>query len=224
MIDLPKLFPAHVSACLDRIDDVRGISFAAEAAYLATASPERQREFRAGRILAHRALAALGAETGAILRQPDRSPRWPKGIVGSITHSRSWCAAAAARRRPLLGLGLDVEETDEPPDVDWAEILTPRELAGLGESSERHHHALLHFSAKESVFKCLQAEHPGWLDFDAVEITFDAEMRRFTAELVKDDPGSRQGPIGRIAGCYDTSAELIVTTATLIESRRASGS
>ena len=120
---------------------------------------KRQTEFLAGRICAHEALRRL---TGAPLILPvaeDRSPCWPVGVVGSITHGAGWAAAVAARAEHWRGLGLDVEKLLPSTRADRlaAEILTPAELLGYAELPEvqRALRVTLTFSIKESLFKAL---------------------------------------------------------------------
>ncbi|MGW4745369.1 hypothetical protein ACWEPR_11305, partial [Streptomyces sp. NPDC004290] len=56
-----------------------------EEALMARAVPGRRREFAAARVCAHRALAALGAAPGPLLRGRRGAPAWPARTVGSIT-------------------------------------------------------------------------------------------------------------------------------------------
>ena len=89
-------------------------------------------ELEAGRAYAKRALAMIGIENVDLPVGPDRAPRWPEGVVGSLTHVRglngSHVAAAVGWARDIRGLGIDVEYTMAPaPDV-WKTILTKREL------------------------------------------------------------------------------------------------
>src|SRR5207245_224467 len=87
----------------------------AEAAVVAAVAPRRRREFAAGRWCARQALVRLGIEGFALLPSPDRAPRWPPGIVGSISHTSDYCVAVVARQRDFLGVGVDAEP-DEPID------------------------------------------------------------------------------------------------------------
>ena len=120
---------------------------------------KRQTEFLAGRICAHEALRRL---TGIPIIPPiaeDRSPCWPSGVVGSITHGAGWAAAVTARSESWRGLGLDVEKLLPSARADRlaAEILTPGELAGYAElpEAQRALRVTLTFSLKESLFKAL---------------------------------------------------------------------
>jgi len=120
---------------------------------------KRQTEFLAGRICAHEALRRLTGTPIIPAVAEDRSPCWPSGVVGSITHGAGWAAAVTARAEHWRGLGLDVEKLLPPARADRlvAEILTPRELAGYAELSDpqRALRVTLTFSIKESLFKAL---------------------------------------------------------------------
>src|SRR6267143_5303514 len=70
---------------------------------------KRRREFTAGRVCARAALERLGIRGFPIVAAPDRSPVWPPGIVGSLSHCGDYCGAAVARRGSIAGVGLDVE-------------------------------------------------------------------------------------------------------------------
>src|SRR5947208_1552294 len=81
-----------------------------EEAYLGNVVPARRREFRAGRLYARQALRGLGIPETAIPIGPDRAPIWPKGVVGSISHSRNLCAAVVGLSADYLGIGIDIED------------------------------------------------------------------------------------------------------------------
>src|SRR3979411_3554106 len=67
----------------------------------------RQRELLAGRLCADFALRCLGAASTHVAMAGDRAPVWPDGVVGSITHSGGFAAAAGAWAAGIAGLGLD---------------------------------------------------------------------------------------------------------------------
>lgn len=120
---------------------------------------KRQTEFLAGRLCAREALRRVTGETCVPAVNEDRSPCWPAGVVGSITHGAGWAAAAVARREQWRGIGLDVEKQIPASRADRlvAEILTPRELEGYSGLDEGQRSLLLTltFSIKESLFKAL---------------------------------------------------------------------
>jgi 4'-phosphopantetheinyl transferase EntD len=109
-----------------------------EAAEIAKAVAKRRFEFATGRACARQALAQLGVAPLALVSGPDRAPLWPAGVVGSISHTDRWCAAAVARARDVAALGIDLEP-DEPlaPEL-WKQVATERErrwLDGCGAAS-----------------------------------------------------------------------------------------
>lgn len=120
---------------------------------------KRQTEFLAGRICAYEALRRVTGVPGIPAVGEDRSPCWPPGVVGSITHGAGWAAVVAARRDHWRGLGLDVEKLLPVSRADRlaAEILTPRELEGYAAltNGQRALRVTLTFSIKESLFKAL---------------------------------------------------------------------
>jgi len=120
---------------------------------------KRQTEFLAGRICAHEALRRVTGVPGIPAVGEDRSPCWPTGVVGSITHGAGWAAVVAARSELWRGLGLDVEKLLPVTRADRlaGEILTPRELEGYAalNDSQRALRVTLTFSIKESLFKAL---------------------------------------------------------------------
>ncbi len=120
---------------------------------------KRQTEFLAGRICAYEALRRVTGVPGIPAVGEDRSPCWPPGVVGSITHGAGWAAVVAARSDHWRGLGLDVEKLLPVSRADRlaAEILTPRELEGYAAltDAQRALRVTLTFSIKESLFKAL---------------------------------------------------------------------
>jgi enterobactin synthetase component D len=161
---------------------------------LRDACAKRQAEFLAGRLCAAEAMATL---TGTRLRVPingDGSPAWPAGLIGSITHTDGYAAAAAARASDVLGLGLDAhgllsaEAWEGIRDL----IVLPREspLQAASGLPPNAFHALV-FSAKESVFKCLYPQVRRFFGFHDVAITEIAvAARRFGFRLLVDLGGS----------------------------------
>ena len=120
---------------------------------------KRQTEFLAGRLCAYEALRRATGEPCIPAVNEDRSPSWPAGVVGSITHGAGWAATVVARRGQWRGIGLDVEKQIPITRADRlvAEILTPRELEGYAALNEaqRALRVTLTFSIKESLFKAL---------------------------------------------------------------------
>lgn len=134
---------------------------------LAKATAKRHCEFIAGRYCASQAIKNLDQPPNSnsetqILIQPDRSPLWPKNIVGSISHSRNQAIAVVGNADSYLGLGIDCESllTDAAAREIADLILRPLERKSLFNREldlklEFGGLVTLAFSAKESLFKAL---------------------------------------------------------------------
>ena len=160
----------------------------AETAHVAAAVPKRQREFAAGRWCARRALARLGITDFPLLAGPDRAPRWPAAVVGSITHTDTFCIAVAGRRASVAALGVDAEP-DRPLEAElWEIVCTPAERHWLATqpAAARGRLARLLFSAKECLYKLQYPLTGALLDFQDAEIAPDLDGGRFTARLLRD--------------------------------------
>jgi 4'-phosphopantetheinyl transferase EntD len=202
--ELLALFPPGVAGAeLFRLEQAEPL-FAEERAGLARAAPRRLREFAAGRHCAREALAALGEPRAPLPRLADREPAWPPGIVGSITHSRDYCAAVVARRATCAGLGFDAEEWGRVRRDLWRRIATPAELAWLraqADAGERWASVL--FSAKEAFYKAQHAPSRSFLGFQDAAF-HPAPEGAFEIALLRDVPGvGRAGDrfAGRHAAC-----------------------
>ena len=194
-----------------------------ERTLVARAAPSRQHEFATGRVCAREVLARVGIADFPILRNDDRTPVWPDGIVGSISHTRDVCVVALAKRGDVLSIGIDVEgEESLEPDL-WPIICTEAELQWLATRAptERGRLAKALFSAKECTYKCLYPVMRIPLEFDDVEIDLDLESRRFHATL---DASAKLHPLMATAltGTVLCWKRWILTGATL--RRAAAGS
>ena len=93
-----------------------------ETAAVASAVAKRRREFFAGRNLARVAIARLGVAAMAIPRNADRSPRWPPGIRGSISHTDEHVMVAVTDSPGIQGIGIDVE-TENSVDEELRSLI-----------------------------------------------------------------------------------------------------
>jgi enterobactin synthetase component D len=156
---------------------------------LCRAVAKRRLEFLAGRWCAEAAVRRLGPGLlkGPIPIGADRAPEWPAGVVGAITHTRGFAAAAVARVADTAGIGLDSEPVVSASVMDavGAQVATGDEMrelarAGLGEAVA----LTVLFSAKESVFKCLYRLVGRFFDFhDVAIVDVDEGALTFAAEL-----------------------------------------
>jgi 4'-phosphopantetheinyl transferase EntD len=163
-----------------------------EREYVRSAVPKRRAEFGTARSCARRGLAAMGFPPVVLPPGEDGAPRWPPGVVGSITHTSGYCAVVLARDPPVHSVGLDVETLRqlEPGVADL--ILTPREHQWVRDQRDQPHcHqadlVLLFFSAKEAYYKCQYPVTRRSLDFIDVELDVLPDLGRFVARVTKSD-------------------------------------
>ena len=116
----------------------------------------------------------LGLPPAAIPSAPDRSPVWPAGVTGSISHAAGLCAAVLSRD-PTTKLGLDIEDP-APLDAElWPLVLTPAELNALEDHSadQRGRIAKQIFSIKEAAYKAQFPLTGAVIGFQALEVRPD---------------------------------------------------
>ncbi|MZR63577.1 4'-phosphopantetheinyl transferase [Alcanivorax sp. DP30] len=125
---------------------------------LQTAVNKRKAEYLAGRWCGREALRQIGSD-GVPGFHSDRSPVWPVGTLGSITHSHGIAEVMVGDARHWLTVGLDTEQWVSPERAARLEreLLTEEELKTLAGMSplQRANRLTLIFSAKESLFKAL---------------------------------------------------------------------
>ncbi|MCB9891488.1 MAG: 4'-phosphopantetheinyl transferase superfamily protein [Planctomycetes bacterium] len=178
---LDSLFPRYVVVESADPAEVDGPLFEEEERAVARAVNGRRIEYRAGRVLARRALERIGCTPQAILSGADRAPIWPANVVGTITHTRGLCAVAVARSADVASLGCDVERTRRMREGVIDKVLTEGERARLGRgcAAFRAVEATLLFSAKEAFYKCLYPLRPRFVGFQEVEVELDLERSTF---------------------------------------------
>lgn len=156
--------------------------FPEERVQLANAVEKRRAEFGTARVCARRALARLGFEPMPLVPNKDRSPVWPAGVVGSITHTRGYCAVVVALNSVLVSLGVDAEQ-DKALTPDLIEMIcTPAERVGLLERD-----AVLYFAAKEAFYKCQYPLTQQYLGFQDVELDLELARGTFSARIIKPE-------------------------------------
>ena len=140
---------------------------------IASATSNRQKEFAAGRLLAHVLSDQLGLPPAPLRRADDRSPIWPADRTGSLSHCDTLCAAAVGKRSAFQSVGVDIETIGRVEQKLWPTLFTEKE-AGYFSSLAPDTVALettLFFSAKESFYKCQYPLTREWVGFQDVAIT-----------------------------------------------------
>lgn len=147
-------------------------------AQLSSAEHEEKAAFLAGRYCAKLALInyvgnddlSRGIELST---NPDLSPKWPRGIVGSITQNGNTAAAAVAGLDEFLGVGIDCENLLPATNTSHlkGKMLSDEDLKRCGTvSMDVDFFTTLAFSAKESLYKALYPPRRQTLDFRDVSI------------------------------------------------------
>lgn len=165
-------------------------------------------EFSAGRHAARLALGELGVSARAIPMQSDRSPLWPEGIVGSISHSRSACLAAVWRGR---GIGLDLEVAEGLEEELWPTVFSVSEQDWIRGQRQPGLAAKLIFSAKEAAYKAQYAESGQLFGFETFEIAVTGQ--RFTASFTETIPPFAKGE--NVQGSWGIAEGHILTLVSL---------
>lgn len=187
----PLLADARVTVVETREDPADPFLFPEEAEVVARAVDKRRNEFATVRQCARTALAELGVRPAPILPGPKGAPRWPDGIVGSMTHCAGYRAAAVARASDVLSIGIDAEPAAPLDSGDVLDLVTDeKERTALARLGVRHPEVpwdRLLFSAKESVYKTWFPLTGRWLGFEDARVDLGPDGT-FTAALLVPGP------------------------------------
>ncbi|WP_231627073.1 4'-phosphopantetheinyl transferase family protein [Streptomyces apocyni] len=189
--------------------------FPEEEAVTRGAAPQRVSEFRTVRRCSRQALEKLGVPPAAILPGPRREPRWPSGIVGSLTHCEGYRAAAVARCHDFAALGIDAEPHLPLPAGLLPKVARPEELVRLAQLTARYptvHWDRLTFSAKESVYKAWSPLAQSWLGFHDAALIIHPLRRTFHARLYAAGCVLDGRPLMAMTGRWTVEGSLIGTS------------
>ena len=157
---------------------------------------KRKAEFIAGRIACRRLLDSYG-NSGQVSINADRSPAWPDGFTGSISHDgRIACAVVLPRAGENSGIGIDlcVSMTDQNALEVADNICIFNEISQFDSIQLPTMDALrVIFSAEESLYKSIYPIIRRFVDFKEVLIssvtgTPDEGIITFTAANRNDLP------------------------------------
>ena len=158
-----------------------------EPAAIQKAVTKRRAEFFAGRLMAALGLEALGNTHNVIDIGEHRSPLWPDGFLGSITHSCDQAMAVVAPKGQWRYLGMDHEE-DIPLDIAnniAKQLLTHADRALYQQLDiDFANFCSAVFSIKESLFKAVYPHIGQYIEFsDANMLELDISKGSFKVEL-----------------------------------------
>jgi enterobactin synthetase component D / holo-[acyl-carrier protein] synthase len=205
----------------DRIEEAP--LFPEEAALVVRAVAKRRREFSAVRACARRAMEKLGVSAQPVVNGEHGAPRWPDGLVGSMTHCDGYCGAALARATEVASLGIDAEPHAPLPEGVLEAVALPQEshrLRGLALARPDVHWDRVLFSAKESVYKAWFPLTRQWLDFSEADIDILPEPGggphgSFRATLLVPGPFVNGRRVTVFDGRWAVRQDLVATTVTV---------
>lgn len=209
-----EILPAAVASAEAFGDTDEAVLFPEEESVVASAVEKRRRAFTTGRECARRALAGLGVAPVAIPRGERGAPRWPDGVVGSITHCDGYRASAVAWAHEVLCLGIDAEPDSALPKGVLRRIALAQEEVWLGELAAAESAVSwdrLLFSAKEAVYKAWFPLTGRWLGFTEALIAFDLAEGAFDACLLVPGPTCSGRRLTGFAGRWLAQDGLVVT-------------
>ena len=190
-----------------------------ERALIARSVETRRSEFVTARHCARMALEQLGIAPAAILKGEKGEPRWPDGVVGSLTHTRGYRGAVVGRSAVVRSVGIDAEPHDVLPDGVLNAISLPAERHEIGALPADLHWDRILFCAKEATYKAWFQLTSRWLGFEDAHITFEVDATGVTGSFVSRiliDPAARSGPpLSELAGRWSVADGLALTAIVL---------
>lgn len=215
---IEEILPDYVVAVDTREDWLDIVLFPEEEAAIGRAVDKRRREFVTARGCARRALEQLGLPPSSIAVGTGGEPRWPQGVVGSITHCVGYRAAALARASEAAAVGIDTEPHAALPNGVLGDIAMAEERVWLGElmrTEPTMHWDRLVFSAKEAIYKTWFPLAKRWLGFEDVVVTVDTARKVFYARLLVPGPSVDGHPVTALEGSWLVRDGLVLTAVTL---------
>jgi 4'-phosphopantetheinyl transferase EntD len=213
-----QILPAGVAVAATRGDILDAELFPEEESIVGRAVEKRRREFLTARACARQALAQLGIAPAAIPSGPRGEPRWPDGIVGSITHCDGYRACAVARSTDLATVGIDAEPNQPLPDGVLGDIALPeerRQLGNLARDAPDVRWDRLLFSIKESVYKAWFPLAERWLGFEDAKVAIDPRRASFTACLLVPGPVFGGAELSQLQGRWAVGDGLVIAAIAL---------
>lgn len=172
----------------------------------------RKREYLAGRYCASQALIALGSDDTRVERNNDRSPCWPEGTCGSLSHAQDRAIACVGWQNDFCGIGIDIEK-----NITHGVLSSLQALVFTPQEQKLVHNldfpilqaATLIFSAKESVYKYIYPQTNCELAFTDISlISFKKGV--FYAELPRRE--AERWPNGNcVQGQYCFDGDFVIT-------------
>ena len=186
---------------------------------IARSVAKRRNEFVTVRYCARLALGQLGVAPAPIMKGEKGEPRWPDGVVGSLTHTDGFRGAVVARASEVRSVGIDAEPHGVLPQGVLNAVSLPAERDALAMMSDGLHWDRVLFCAKEATYKAWYPLTRRWLGFEDAHIVFEVDSRGGSGEFVSHiqiDPTALSGPpLESLHGRWSVRDGLVLTAIVL---------
>ena len=186
---------------------------------IAKSVAKRRSEFITVRHCARQALSELGVGPVPILKGEKGEPRWPDGVVGSLTHCTGYRGAVVGRQADVRSVGIDAEPHGVLPDGVLEAISLPIERVELRALPEGLHWDRILFCAKEATYKAWFPLTRRWLGFEDAHITFDVDdtgaAGRFVSRVLIDPAAEHGPPLETLSGRWSVREGIALTAIVL---------
>lgn len=186
---------------------------------IAKSVAKRRNEFVTVRHCARQALGELGVAPVPILKGDKGEPRWPDGVVGSLTHCEGYRGAAVGKQSDVRSVGIDAEPHDVLPKGVLDAISLPAERAELQELPAGLHWDRILFCAKEATYKAWFPLTRRWLGFEDAHIVFDVDETGasggFVSRILIDPIAVSGPPLETLSGRWSVREGLALTAIVL---------
>jgi 4'-phosphopantetheinyl transferase EntD len=189
---------------------------------IARSVAKRRNEFITVRYCARLALGELGFPPVPILKGDKGEPRWPDGVVGSLTHCAGYRGAVVGRGAVVRSVGVDAEPHDVLPDgvLDAISLEAERrEIKAMAALSAGVYWDRILFCAKEATYKAWFPLTKRWLGFEDAHITFDIDgsgtAGSFESVILIDGERLSGPPLTSLAGRWSVAQKLVLAAIVL---------
>jgi len=188
---------------------------------IAKSVAKRRNEFITVRHCARIAMGELGVPPVPILKGDKGEPRWPHGVVGSLTHCTGYRGAVVGRAGAVRSVGIDAEPHDVLPDGVLGAIALDVERHEVAALPDDLHWDRILFCAKEATYKAWFPLTERWLGFEDAHVVFDLDPSGrgttgvFVSKILVDGAALSGPPLTALRGRWSVERGLVLTAIVL---------